>query len=46
MRTEEAHRDTTRVETAQRLFLRRNNPAVGRSADWQVYGDKYRIAAS
>jgi len=45
MRTEEAHSDTTRVETAQRLFLRRSNLDLAGPLTWQVYGDKYRITA-
>jgi chitosanase len=45
MRTEEAHSDTTRVDTAQRLFLRRSNLDLTGPLNWQVYGDSYRIAA-
>jgi chitosanase len=44
MRTEEAHIDTTRVDTAQRLFLRRSNLDLTGPLSWQVYGDSYRIA--
>ena len=43
MRTEEAHSDTTRVDTEQRLFLRRSNLDLSGPLTWQVYGDKYRI---
>jgi chitosanase len=43
MRTEEAHSDTTRVETAQRQFLRRSNLDLSAPLSWQVYGDSYRI---
>ncbi|MET0417532.1 MAG: chitosanase [Actinoplanes sp.] len=43
MRTEEAHSDTTRVETAQRLFLRRSNLDLSAPLSWQVYGDSYRL---
>ncbi len=43
MRTEEAHNDTTRVETAQRLFLRRSNLDLSAPLSWQVYGDAYRL---
>jgi chitosanase len=44
MRTEEAHSDVSRVETAQRLFLRRSNLDLTAPLNWQVYGDNYRIA--
>ena len=44
MRTEEAHVDTTRVDTAQRLFLRRSNLDLTGPLTWTVYGDQYRIA--
>ena len=43
MRTEEAHTDTTRVDTAQRLFLRRSNLDLTGPLTWKVYGDQYRI---
>jgi chitosanase len=46
MRTEEAHSDTTRVDTAQRLFLRRSNLDLAWPLTWKVYGDSYRIGAS
>ncbi|GIM92581.1 chitosanase [Paractinoplanes toevensis] len=45
MRTEEAHRDTTRVDTAQRQFLKRSNLDLVGPLNWRVYGDAYRIAA-
>ncbi|MFF5293784.1 chitosanase [Paractinoplanes globisporus] len=44
MRTEEAHSDTTRVDTAQRLFLRRSNLDLAGPLTWKVYGDQYRIS--
>ncbi|WP_433297685.1 chitosanase [Actinoplanes sp. CA-030573] len=44
MRTEEAHSDTTRVDTAQRLFLRHSNLDLTGPLSWKVYGDTYRIA--
>ena len=44
MRTEEAHSDVSRVETAQRLFLRRSNLDLTAPLTWQVYGDPYRIS--
>jgi chitosanase len=43
MRTEEAHRDTTRVDTAQRQFLKRSNLDLTGPLSWKVYGDSYRI---
>jgi chitosanase len=43
MRTEEAHSDTTRVDTAQRQFLRRGNLDLTGPLTWEVYGDRYRI---
>lgn len=43
MRTEEAHSDTTRVDTAQRLFLRRSNLDLTAPLSWAVYGDPFRI---
>jgi len=43
MRTEEAHSDTTRVDTAQRLFLRRANLDLTGPLTWKVYGDSYAI---
>jgi chitosanase len=46
MRAEGAHGDTTRVDTAQRLFLRRSNLDLTGPLTWQVYGDRYQIAAS
>jgi len=42
MRTEEAHSDTTRVETAQRPFLHRGNLDLNGPLAWQVYGEAYR----
>jgi chitosanase len=44
MRTEEAHSDTTRVDTAQRQFLRRSNLDLTAPLTWKVYGDQYRIS--
>jgi len=41
MRTEEAHNDVTRVETAQRLFLRASNLDLNGPLSWRVYGDSY-----
>ncbi|GAA2517154.1 chitosanase CsnA [Streptomyces levis] len=43
MKQEEAHSDTSRVDTAQRVFLRRRNLDLDPPLDWQVYGDSYHI---
>jgi chitosanase len=43
MRQEEAHSDTSRVDTAQRVFLREGNLDLDPPLKWQVYGDSYRI---
>lgn len=43
MRTEEAHEDTTRVSTAQRVFLREGNLDLHLPLRWAVYGDSYSI---
>ncbi|WP_285904593.1 chitosanase [Paractinoplanes hotanensis] len=43
MRTETAHNDVSRVETAQRLFLRRSNLDLTTPLTWQVYGDSFRL---
>ncbi|MEV0981653.1 chitosanase [Streptomyces sp. NPDC049915] len=43
MKQEEAHSDTSRVDTAQRVFLRRGNLDLDPPLDWKVYGDSYHI---
>ncbi|WP_276314378.1 chitosanase [Streptomyces sp. WAC 01529] len=43
MKQEEAHEDTSRVDTAQRVFLRRKNLNLDPPLDWKVYGDSYHI---
>ncbi|WP_405793334.1 chitosanase [Streptomyces sp. NBC_01506] len=43
MKQEKAHEDTSRVETAQRVFLDADNLALEPPLKWQVYGDSYRI---
>ncbi|MFC3991778.1 chitosanase [Actinoplanes siamensis] len=43
MRREAAHSDTTRVDTAQRVFLRASNLDLVPPLTWQVYGDRYTI---
>ncbi|HTJ35608.1 MAG TPA: chitosanase [Dactylosporangium sp.] len=44
MRAESAHSDTSRVDTAQREFLRAGNLALNTPLTWKVYGDSYHIA--
>ncbi|MGV9454536.1 chitosanase [Streptomyces sp. NPDC003635] len=43
MRQEEAHSDTSRVDTAQRVFLRAGNLDLTTPLDWKVYGDSFHI---
>ncbi|MGW1891466.1 chitosanase [Streptomyces sp. NPDC002004] len=43
MKQEEAHSDTSRVDTEQRVFLRRGNLDLHTPLDWKVYGDGYHI---
>ncbi|MET9506344.1 chitosanase [Streptomyces sp. NPDC006622] len=43
MKQEEAHSDTSRVDTAQRVFLRKGNLDLQPPLDWKVYGDSYHI---
>lgn len=43
MRTEEAHSDTTRVSTAQRVFLKAGNLTLATPLTWHVYGDEYSV---
>jgi chitosanase len=43
MKREPAHRDTSRIDTAQRVFLREGNLALRTPLRWKVYGDPYRI---
>ncbi|KQX65011.1 chitosanase [Streptomyces sp. Root1310] len=43
MKQEEAHSDTSRVDTAQRVFLRNGNLDLDPPLDWKVYGDSYHI---
>ncbi|MET0423362.1 MAG: chitosanase [Actinoplanes sp.] len=44
MRREEAHSDTSRVDTAQRVFLQRANLDLTAPLTWKVYGEQFRIA--
>lgn len=43
MRKEAAHSDVSRIETAQRRFLREGNLDLKPPLHWAVYGDKYAI---
>ncbi|MGP3925395.1 chitosanase [Streptomyces sp. 8N616] len=43
MKQEEAHSDTSRVDTAQRVFLNDGNLNLDTPLDWKVYGDSYHI---
>ncbi|WP_262058969.1 chitosanase [Streptomyces sp. STR69] len=43
MKQEEAHSDTTRVDTEQRVFLRNGNFDLNTPLSWKVYGDSYHI---
>ncbi|MEU9667463.1 chitosanase [Streptomyces bobili] len=43
MKQEEAHSDTSRVDTAQRVFLRKGNLDLQPPLDWKVYGDSFHI---
>ncbi|MFE2416254.1 chitosanase [Streptomyces hokutonensis] len=44
MKQEEAHSDTTRVDTEQRVFLRNGNLDLNTPLSWKVYGDSYHIS--
>ncbi|HSX29482.1 MAG TPA: chitosanase [Candidatus Saccharimonadales bacterium] len=44
MLTEEAHSDTDRVDTEQRVFLKAGNLNLNIPLNWTVYGDSYSIA--
>ncbi|MBM7170247.1 chitosanase [Streptomyces sp. G44] len=43
MKQEAAHEDTSRVDTAQRVFLKKRNLNLDTPLEWKVYGDPYRI---
>jgi chitosanase len=46
MKTEKGHKDTTRVNTAQRVFLDAGNLALDLPLEWKTYGDRYTILAT
>ncbi|MFJ6694846.1 chitosanase [Streptomyces sp. NPDC091272] len=43
MKREAAHEDTSRIDTAQRRFVREGNFALRTPLVWQVYGDDFRV---
>jgi chitosanase len=43
MNQEEAHSDTSRVDTAQRVFLKGGNFDLNTPLKWKVYGDSFSI---
>ncbi|MGY1703478.1 chitosanase [Geodermatophilus sp. SYSU D00697] len=43
MQAERAHRDTSRVDEAQRVFLEEGNLHLNVPLRWSTYGDDYRI---
>ncbi|GBG84477.1 hypothetical protein CBR_g38761 [Chara braunii] len=43
MKKEQAHSDTSRVDTAQRVFLNNGNLDLNLPLEWHVYGDYYQI---
>ncbi|WP_399344999.1 chitosanase [Umezawaea sp. Da 62-37] len=44
MQQEEAHSDTSRVDTAQRVFLNAGNFDLNTPLKWKVYGDSFQIS--
>ena len=44
MKHEEAHADTSRVDTEQRVFLNKGNFDLNTPLDWHTYGDPYHIS--
>jgi len=43
MKQEEAHADTSRIDTAQRVFLKAGNLDLHTPLKWKVYGDSFEI---
>ena len=43
MKTEEAHSDTSRVDTEQRVFLQNGNLDLNTPLAWKVYGESFHI---
>ena len=46
MRKEAAHEDVTRIERAQRRFLREGNLDLKPPLRWSVYGDRYEVLSA
>ncbi|MET9520647.1 chitosanase [Streptomyces sp. NPDC002994] len=46
MKVKKAHKDTSRIDTAQRVFLRSGNMDLKTPLVWQMYGETFRIPAS
>lgn len=46
MKAEEGHSDVSRVETAQRVFLKAGNLDLTVPLTWSVYGDRYTVTAA
>ncbi|MGX1880845.1 chitosanase [Streptomyces sp. NPDC055287] len=46
MKVKKAHKDTSRIDTAQRVFLRNGNLDLRPPLVWQMYGETFRIPAS
>lgn len=44
MKKEEAHSDTSRIDTAQRVWLQDGNFDLNTPLRWKVYGDPYEIS--
>ncbi|MDT7723482.1 MAG: chitosanase [Actinomycetota bacterium] len=44
MKQEEAHADTSRIDTAQRVFLKAGNLDLHTPLKWKVYGDSFAIS--
>ncbi|WUK34360.1 chitosanase [Streptomyces sp. NBC_00370] len=44
IRHEPTHADTSRIDTAQRVFLKQGNLDLDTPLSWKVYGDSYHIA--
>ncbi|MFJ9036382.1 chitosanase [Streptomyces sp. NPDC102406] len=43
MTSQKAHRDTSRIDTAQRRFLHDGNLSLRTPLTWKVYGETYRV---
>ncbi|MFJ4918686.1 chitosanase [Streptomyces sp. NPDC088725] len=46
IRREPSHTDSSRIETAQRVFLRAGNLNLDPPLKWKIYGDSYHIDAT